>query len=178
MKKIKFYYFTTLTLWIIGFFVVFFSSFKEQVVVSYNCQQFVSLILPQGWGFFTKNPRDPLLEVYKVEKGGIITKVTLHNLSYKNDFGLSRKARMIGYESAQITNAVPASYWKKNTFSHLNDLDRKNIFLYTPKTKSKYFTNGLYLFMTYKTIPFAWAKKNQENNNPITYTFVSIYNDK
>ena len=64
MKKIKFYYFITLIFWITGFFIVFFSAFKEQVVVPYNCQQFVSLILPQGWGFFTKNPRDPLLEVY------------------------------------------------------------------------------------------------------------------
>ena len=104
--------------------------------------------------------------------------MTLHNLSLRNDFGLSRKARMIGYESVQITNAVPTNYWKKNTFSNLNNLNRGNVFLYTSKTKSKYFSNGLYLFITYKTVPFAWAQHNQDGNNPINYTFVSIYNDK
>ncbi|ASE63002.1 MULTISPECIES: SdpA family antimicrobial peptide system protein [Chryseobacterium] len=178
MKKTKFYYFSTLFVWIIGFFVVFFSAFKEQVVVSYNCQQFVSLILPQGWGFFTKNPRDPLLEVYKVERNGTIIKVTLHNLSFNNDLGLSRRARMIGYESAQITNSIPANYWKKDIYSNLNRLSKNNIYLYNTKAKSKHFNDGLYLFITYKTVPFAWAKQHQEGNNPINYTFVNIYNDK
>lgn len=128
--------------------------------------------MPQGWGFFTKDPRDNQLDVYKIENEKI-KRVTIKNFSMKTYFGVSRKARFIGYESAQIINSIDEKYWKSDIFGNLSELNNDIIFKYD-NDSLKYLTKGTYIFITYKVIPYKWAKNNQEKNNPIEFAFVEI----
>lgn len=167
MKKIIIY-----SLWIVVVVVVFFSSLKSQVIVPEKYQKIVSVIMPQGWGFFTKNPRDNLLDVYKVENDGV-RKITTNNFSLETYFGISRKARNIGYESAQIINDVDKKYWQSDTWKNLRNLNR-NLVYKSQNDSLKYLTKGKYIFITYKIVPYKWAKNHQVNNSPIEYVFVEI----
>ena len=59
--------------------LVFFSSFETQLVVNDNLKRKLNIIFPEGWGFFTKNPRDLGLEVYKIENNKLIKQSTRNN---------------------------------------------------------------------------------------------------
>lgn len=158
--------------WSIASLMIFFSSFKEQVFIPKKVQKHIGTIFPEGWGFFTKNPRDPLLEVYEV-KNDILTLTTIKNQSAQNIFGLSRKSRIVGYESSMIANEVLPKYWSKDKMGNLHQLKMDTIFS-IKNNNNKYLKKGIYLFVTYEMVPFAWAKQNQNANNPINYIFVNI----
>lgn len=129
------------------------------------------MIIPQGWGFFTKDPRDNQLEVYKIVNN-TTNKITIKNVALETSFGLSRKARYIGYESAQVINSIDKKYWKSNVFGNINKLKYDSA--YRCNNNLKYLKKGQYLFVTYKIIPYKWANSNQEKNNPIEYAFVEM----
>ena len=63
-------------------------------------------LVPQGWGFFTRSPRERLHQIYKLEHAdnNIISKapIAISNSSIKNFFGLSRKARRIHLEMMRL----------------------------------------------------------------------------
>jgi len=153
---------------------LFFASLKNQVVFNSNSkfQKNIFTLMPQGWGFFTKNPRDKQLDVYKIDNGKI-NRVTIKNFSLETCFGLSRKARFVGYESAQVINSINNKYWNPDIFGNLSKLKYKTVYKYK-NSNLKYLKKGSYVFVTYKIVPYKWAKSNQEKNKPIEYTLVEI----
>lgn len=162
-----------LSFWLIGSILVFFSSFKDQVIISKNNQQTISNLLPQGWGFFTKDPRDPLLEVYKINSKNELERVTLLNFDSQTYYGLSRKARFLGCESSEVTGSLKKYKWSTDIYSNIYNLKKGVVAKYNEK-KLKYLKKGSYLFLTYKIVPFAWIKNGQEKFNPISYIHVNI----
>jgi antimicrobial peptide system SdpA family protein len=161
-----------LTAWVTVSLLVFFSSFKEQVFVSVHLQRHIGTIFPEGWGFFTKNPRDPLLDVYKVEDSTLVN-VTIRNQSFKNKLGFSRKSRILGYESSVLANEINAKSWSKDKMKNLHDLKEDTVYNIRNKN-NRHLNKGKYLLMSYKMIPFAWSKSKQELNNPISYVYISV----
>jgi antimicrobial peptide system SdpA family protein len=159
-------------LWLICSILVFFSSLKEQVLISKNSQQTISNLLPQGWGFFTKNPRDPLLEVYKINKNKL-EKITLLNFDSKSFYGFSRKARFIGFECSDVCDSFKKIKWNDDVYSNVNKL-KKGIVVKYKKKKLKYLKDGTYLFLTYRIVPYAWVKNGQQKFNPVSYIHVNI----
>jgi antimicrobial peptide system SdpA family protein len=161
-----------ISFWSFIILMVFFSSFKEQVFMPKSLQINFATIFPEGWGFFTKNPREPLIEVYRANKNNL-SLVTLKNQSVENFFGLSRKIRVVGYESSRIVAQIPQKFWTKDIMSNLGKLPKTKTFDYMDK-KLNHIKNGLFLFIIYEPIPFAWSNSNQEENNPIKYIYVNI----
>lgn len=161
-----------LTVWTVISLLVFFSSFREQVFVSTHLQKHIGIIFPEGWGFFTKNPRSSLLEVYKVE-GNTLVSSTIRNQSIKNRFGFSRKSRVIGYESSMLANEINVKNWSKDRMENLHSLKEDTVYNITNES-NKYLNKGKYLLVSYKMIPFAWSKSKQELNNPISYVYVNV----
>lgn len=159
--------------WGILILLIFFSSLKEQVFVSNKLKNTLSIIFPQGWGFFTKSPREPMLEVYRVDQRNNMELVTLKNQSSSNFFGLSRRGRMIGYESSMIASQISQNLWKDEIMKNKFKLPKDTI-IQIKKGDGKYFQRGIYLLVSYKIIPFIWANENQEANNPIKYTFIKV----
>ncbi|WP_157693510.1 SdpA family antimicrobial peptide system protein [Pseudarthrobacter equi] len=72
----------------------------------------VSKVIPQGWGFFTKSPRDPFLLVYsgKEEARELLQMPTVKAENY---FGLSRYGRAQPVELANIVNTIEPDTWSK-----------------------------------------------------------------
>ena len=159
--------------WISFGICVLFSSLKSQLILSENIKELVNQIFPQGWGFFTKNPRDLLLRIYKIENSKL-TEIDISNQSFKNRFGCSRTSRMIGYEISKLAESVKMTDWKQNLTGNIVDnINDKSI-----EVKSKYlfrhFTKGEYLLKLYKPIPYAWARFNQEKYNHFSVAKVNL----
>src|SRR5256885_14361051 len=68
-------------------------------------------IVPQGWGFFTREPREPSVEVFTQNGHPLIDS----NASPSNYFGLSRRTRALGVELGLILSQVREDQWKKQT---------------------------------------------------------------
>ncbi|PWW20129.1 SdpA family antimicrobial peptide system protein [Chryseobacterium sp. AG844] len=157
--------------WIFIIINIFFSSLKTQVVLGEKLKMQISTLFPEGWSFFTRDPREPLLEVYKIENNKLLY-IPLSNSSKENWFGFSRKSRVQGYEASIIVSEAPSKLWIENTGNnyenHINDV----AFSVKSKRSNNYFKKGLYLFILKKPIPWAWANEHQEKFTP--YSSIKI----
>jgi len=159
-------------IWFVLSCLVFFSSFEDQIILNDNTKRTLNLIFPEGWGFFTKNPREPQLKVYKLFKNDTIP-IDMSNHSSRNYFGFSRKARIISFESSIIVNEVKKDKWTKTTFKDINCQSLDTVQIYEKKY-FKHINKGTYIFILFKPIPYAWANQNQEKNNPLDVVKIII----
>lgn len=70
-----------------------------------------ALILPQGWKFFTKSPREPQLRVLALGPGGWRSAELGANAEPSNWLGLSKAPRARGAELGLISKHVPNVAW-------------------------------------------------------------------
>jgi len=67
-------------------------------------------LVPEGWAFFTRDPREPRAVVYQLAASRLI-QLTFPNTSRRNLFGLSRAARAFDAELQALLTPVLASTW-------------------------------------------------------------------
>lgn len=121
-------------------------------------------IIPQGWGFFSKDPREETLYVEELKNS---SELQWPNNNIKNFFGISRYGRSQGTEVGIIQQKIPNDKWKNckqgidscrdkvNTVTVYNDI---------PKTS----VCGNYIFYKSEPVPWSWNK----------YTKQTEYNSK
>lgn len=68
-------------------------------------------LLPQGWAFFTRSPREAGLRVYPVRDGALGGHAQPANAEPGNLFGLDRDSRSQGTEIGLLNAAVPDEAW-------------------------------------------------------------------
>lgn len=74
----------------------------------------VQNIIPQQFGFFTKDPREPYNRAYKIDTAGkVISLMKTPNNKKENFYGFSRKQRAQGPELANILNNNKNLLWYK-----------------------------------------------------------------
>jgi antimicrobial peptide system SdpA family protein len=74
--------------------------------LSISVQQDLRQVLPEGWAFFTKSPRDPEFALYRRSGNSWVTALHGPQSDVGNWFGLSRKSRAEGIEFGMISVAV------------------------------------------------------------------------
>ncbi|NBL65069.1 SdpA family antimicrobial peptide system protein [Flavobacterium sp. NST-5] len=169
MKKSIFYVFTVFVS-ILFLYNLFFASLSYNAQTpNYPIKKILSKTLPEGWGFFTKSPREAGYTVYVVNQGNLELLET-RNTSSSNYFGLSRKARKISMEVSIVTDLVATELWqKKSDLSHINlpenlvEIDSKNL----------HFLKNHDLVVV-KSYPIPWAWKEIVQPNQIPYEIVRI----
>lgn len=156
MSKILFYIFFSL-LYILFAFATFISSLPETTFdFSFNQKYSMGLISPQGWGFFTKNPREDQYFLYKL-KHDTKELVTFRNTSSKNLWGVSKLSRRINLEFQRILGRVDESMWSKSIpLNSKIDIEKSNEFLFIDI--------GQYLIERREVIPWQYSRfrKNYE----------------
>lgn len=70
-----------------------------------------SEIHPQGWGFFTKDPRLPYRELFFEDKGGNITPHRNSPTAVENLFGSKRDYRVNEYDISSLTILNSEDNW-------------------------------------------------------------------
>ncbi|MFJ7747459.1 SdpA family antimicrobial peptide system protein [Peribacillus sp. NPDC097295] len=66
---------------------------------------------PQGWGFYSKDPRDTTFTIINMQTGELA--VQWPNNRVDNLFGINRKGRSQGIEAGRISSKVTVSDWKE-----------------------------------------------------------------
>lgn len=150
------------------FYFNFLSTLSQNVVpVSVEEKNVIKFFFPQGWGFFTKNPRDAKYKLYKITETGQPELVNFKITSPSNWCGLSRKGNRISMEMIRIQKDFPnVSEW---TVSNLDidafDVNKDTFEVIASNTKDlRYIKSGKYVVKEYFITPWNWL------NYPDSYT--------
>lgn len=122
------------------------------------------ILVPQGWGFFTRNPREDRIKIYKYHNSGY-AEILDKNFSTQNYFGISRKNRITLNEVLYNLKIVGDSSWYQTRI--VNDSLVKSLPEVTIVNLAKDPLNcGKLLVIKEKTIPWAW-RKHKGSLNPM-----------
>ena len=75
-------------------------------------------LIPQGWAFFTRDPREAQVLIYEIGKNNALTNLEQKHSSYKNLFGLSRKSSKIMIELQLIKNKLSDSLYQNTKWNY------------------------------------------------------------
>ncbi|MBA2175829.1 SdpA family antimicrobial peptide system protein [Halobacillus locisalis] len=106
MQKYNLVFISMCIFWFMFFFISIVSSMSyTPFQLSDSVRSKVSAHALQGWGFFSKSPRDELYDVHILNEGND-QKVNWPNNIPSNFFGLSREGRAQGIESGTLYSQI------------------------------------------------------------------------
>jgi antimicrobial peptide system SdpA family protein len=169
MKKTPSFVFIIWSAWFLLIYGVVITYSLPTPIIKYDIKKNLITALPQGWGFFTRNPQEATVEAYAYSNSELEL-ISKGNTSLSNMLGFSRKSRYIGYELGTLLRHVPKKAWVNEKGEYLkNEIPPDpTIILSTDSIQQslKFFPKGEYVFYQYKMIPFAWANNSQEQYRP------------
>ena len=82
------------------------------IPISKKLKSYVNTFIPEGWAFFTRNPREPSLYLYKkTEEGNAVPYCTYPSATADHWFGAKRTLRSQGAEAGTLIKGIPESSW-------------------------------------------------------------------
>lgn len=163
---------------LLGAFLIFgdFIAHQEESTLKLNHQvkTFFKRVLPQGWAFFTKDPQEEKLTVYKLEDGEYQLFIK-GNPAPANLFGLSRKGRRLAYEFSIILSQFKKDNWTPKKGCEIpdpNHLIKETLFNDDERVANV--QPGTYLAILEKPIPWAWKKNFQLENSRRKYVLFNF----
>ncbi|BDS15148.1 SdpA family antimicrobial peptide system protein [Aureispira anguillae] len=162
---------------IFSYFYFNFISTLSQNVISITAEEknIIKFFFPQGWGFFTKDPREAKYKLYDVTDPNAPKLVNFKITALENFFGLSRKGNRICIEMIRIQNHLPKdSKWVVSNLDidefHLNESAFESIDL--GQEDFFYIKSGKYIIKKYFITPWNWLK--YPNNYSKEYKYYSF----
>jgi antimicrobial peptide system SdpA family protein len=164
--KIKIFYLATLLIFTFFIIRIFSYSIAYNLNVTSHKFSFVkNLLIPQGWGFFTRDIReDYMLNLYDLDDNKLLES----NSSIKNYFGFSKKARKISMEVAIINARIPDSLW-----SDINNFNSDNQMFLVSNKYLYYLKNGKYKLTRHKITPYLWRNLPNKGKKELIYVETS-----
>jgi len=117
----------------------FFSTTIKLVITSVVVVLYIHYFFPQSWGYFTIEPRQPIINVYAVRGGTVsTTSFIATNMSY--GMGVSRKGKILFNELRRLLNANKNMAWKPLNKASISSItQRENYNIITTGNKSNLF---------------------------------------
>lgn len=125
---------------------------------------------PQGWAFFTRNPREEQIYIYRIDNNGRLSRINQKHSNFDNIMGLDRKVSKISVEVQYLTSNIHKSEYTETIWNY-----DENIF---GKVPSKYISVinpinnpllcGNYLIVKQKIVPWAWWSTSRKVQMPST----------
>ena len=159
--------------WIVLSYFIFVSSIKESIILSIDTKKTFQYIFPEGWGFFTKEPKEGLVDIYQVDKNDI-KELSIKNTNLDNYIGLSRAARIKSYELSMIISNISANNWKDDKLYNFKKHISDTAYDIKPKNNFQYFNKGEFLLVQRSPVPWAWASSNQSLYVPVKVLKIKI----
>ena len=123
-----------------------------------------TIFFPEGWGFFTKSPREEKHTAYYVLPNGQLSPVHSKNGSAQNWFGLSRRSRRVNMELSQLFAAAQADSGWVQVVDHEADftgLRFNRLAVDTIRFDGKKYhllRRGDYILKRYRIPAWSWAR--------------------
>ncbi len=134
------------------------------------------VLLPQGWAFFTRNPREDRVMFYTYENDEWSDLYFLkQNSKHSNLFGLNRKARAQQIElGLLISNTLKSSSWRDTTAgTNINNILPLKEPLIVVNESINPTICGETLLIKEEVIPWAWSKDKDSILPP--FKFIHIF---
>jgi antimicrobial peptide system SdpA family protein len=148
------------------------SLFTFFILLSFNSDntfnidtQTLGQISPQGYAFFTKNPKEPQVYIYKVDKSNKLKNICPNSSSAEMYFGLSRKNTRLSYDFTEILSNLRK--WESIEKVEKFYLTKLDTFKISRKDMLKH--NGKYLIIKEERIPWAWSKSLSKSKKYFKY---------
>ena len=143
---------------------------------------YIQDFLPQGWSFFTRDPREDLFFIYAVEDGSdVLRGIT----DVETFFGASRKKRHLNTEASNILQQIPKENWIQANGSFFYDQllpshkDKDGCIgdiVYVKNESKHHSIEGNYYFVIKPLEPWAWYKgKDYLDSSPLKYCQVYVH---
>lgn len=115
--------------------------------------------LPEGFGFFTRNPRETQIRIYNIDEYSTPHKIQMQNAMFSNYLGLNKKSRAFNVEIASIIQQLLDQNWITH-IGVLNETNRTDHLNFIPMTNQNNLPLlcGKFVIQVADPIPYAWAK--------------------
>ncbi|PJJ59214.1 SdpA family antimicrobial peptide system protein [Hymenobacter chitinivorans] len=137
-----------------------------------------SVLLPEGWGFFTKSPRDEKNVLYRIRPDKSLEVATHKNADPENLFGFSRRSRRANMEFSRVMAQVKEKDWDQYQRYSLQDLIGSDTIatVHIPYSSTQFnqLQKGTYIVKRYTITPWAWAQYPEHYTNPERYLKLTI----
>ncbi len=141
-----------------------------------NSQRDVNLVglMPQGWAFFTRSPREPQLYLYQSVEGKM-TKVSYSNTGLESWFGFNRKVRFKGVEMGHLFEKVQQYEWLACE-GDLNDCPELQTLPAHPveNIAQLHTLCGEYYLVHRSIVPWAWFRSGDDVHMPSKIIKISV----
>ncbi|MEC2071429.1 SdpA family antimicrobial peptide system protein [Alkalihalophilus marmarensis] len=133
---------------------------KTPISVAPNLSAIIGQVIPQGWGFFSRDPREPMLYAYSVDDN---EKLVWPNSSPDNYFGLKRYGRAQGIELGSISSQVSIDNYTpcENLSGKCKDLTE---FIPTINEQKNPSICGRWVITNIEPVPWAWGSDYKNIN--------------
>lgn len=156
---------------------------------SFSSKTKIMTFVPEGWGFFSRDPREPDLYLYELHGNKLIRNTHAPISSFANFFGLKRYPRAQSVELGMLLHNINDSLFKSceiniedrseidiESLNSVNDhlkLDRATIA--TVMNGSPYPTiKGIICIVQQEPIPWAWAWNRKTLKLPAKYLILNV----
>ena len=97
---------------------------ETAIQLPFEDRNFIRTFTPQGWAFFTRDPREERFSVYGNDDDAWRPLLAMPLASAENMFGLSRVGRANAVEYGMLYADIPAETWTECRGSHAACLDQ------------------------------------------------------
>ena len=134
----------------------------------------LKFIMPEGWAFFTKNPREPRMKLYQIGENDL-TLMDRHNASPENLWGLSRRTRVTNVELGNVVPHIMEDNWHDldNALAVPAALDTIESIALVNEARDPRLC-GSYCLVKYEPLPWAWSQDMQEDEMPVQIVKIDL----
>lgn len=138
-------------------------------------------LFPQGWSFFTKNPRGYTYKLYRIipnaGNSNSVDYVSMVNSQASQYYGINREIRLTSAKLMQIATSIEDEAWynyRGNTKLLLNNPESiSTINLVSMKIESR-ILRGLYCLEYTKPIPWSYANLKKDFHMPSKLVLINF----
>lgn len=161
---------------------VFLHSIKDNPIkLNINIENKLFTFTPQGWAFFTRNPREAQVIIYTKNTKNHYEEIQQRHSSYKNLFGLKRNASKIMSEMQFIKAKINDTLYKNTKWNFQSNIySNKKLEIITIDNQMKNpLLCGEYFIVYQKAVPWAWSSSIEKIKMPAKIIRLKINcNDK
>lgn len=145
------------------------------ISLNFSTELSLKLMMPEGWGFFSRNPREQDLLIYKKQNSewkSVLNPLT----SSENWFGFSRDARSLSVEAAMLLDGVDKSNWIQCEDKYFQScISEKNVSIteLTNESPHPVICDTICMILT-EPVPWAWSKDMHHSGMPSKILYLKI----
>lgn len=138
---------------IVLFVFVMLLQFNKDNTINLNLKT-LGILSPQGYAFFTRNPQEPQIYIYKFKNDSITMNISPKSTTSKMLFGISRANRRASLEFNEVFPKL--TKWQDyEDINSYNEIIPDTLSLKSIDTRKK---QGKYLIIMENRVPWAWSK--------------------